>query len=128
MLRSKSVWGEKKARGEGKRERRKGARHSLVPPPEKRATPTGARDVSLVHPSSQLCFAFCTKYFAKLPSFIGALKVGLFHVLTLADIFIRGRRCAIGLGQRYEYNSGVVDGAFFSALRSARSSPLCRGK
>ena len=36
----------------------------------------------------------------------------------------RGRRRMGGLGQRYEYNSGVVDGAFFSARSEGALRPL----
>ena len=43
---------------EGEKERRKGARHSLVPSPEKRTTPTGARTISCIHVSSQFWFVY----------------------------------------------------------------------
>ena len=39
-------------------------------------------------------------------------------------MFSRGRRRMGGLGQRYEYNSGVVDGAFFSARSEGALRPL----
>ena len=46
-------------------------------------------------------------------------SAGSFSCPPIADIFSRERTCPSGLGQRYEYNSGVVDGAFFSARADA---------
>ena len=43
---------------------------------------------------------------------------------SLYAIFSRWRRRMGGLGQRYEYNSGVVDGAFFSARSEGALRPL----